>query len=81
VTIDVPSGRVVARVALSGGVVEHVAFRNVPSYVIARDVPAGEVHVDVAYGGAIHAYVPAEAIGLAVAPEALPELIGAGRRR
>src|SRR5262249_34957991 len=32
VTIDVPSGRVVARVTCRGGAVERVAFRNVPSY-------------------------------------------------
>jgi proline racemase len=79
VTIDVPSGRVVARVACRGGAVESVAFRNVPSYVIARDVPAGDVRVDVAYGGAIYAFVPASALGLAVAADALPELIAAGR--
>jgi proline racemase len=80
VTIDVPSGRVVAHVECRGGAVERVAFRNVPSYVIARDVPAGDVRVDVAYGGAIYAFVPASRIGLPIAADALPELIGAGRR-
>ena len=79
VTIDVPSGRVVARVTCRDGAVERVAFRNVPSYVIARGVTAWEVDVDVAYGGAIYAFVPAAALGLALAPEALPELIHAGR--
>lgn len=80
VTIDVPSGRVVARVECRGGSVERVAFRNVPSYVIARDVPAGDVGVDIAYGGAIYAFAEASRLGLALAPDALPELIGAGRR-
>jgi proline racemase len=80
VTIDVPSGRVVARVECRGGAVQRVAFRNVPAYVIARDVPADGVRVDVAYGGAIYAFVPASALGLAVTPGALPELIAAGRR-
>src|SRR5687767_330247 len=80
VTIDVPSGRVVARVERRGGVVRSVAFRNVPSYVIARDVPAGAVRVDVAYGGALYAFVPASELGLTIAPDALPELIDAGRR-
>jgi proline racemase len=80
VTIDVPSGRVVARVERRGGVVQRVAFRNVPSYVIARDVPAGGVRADVAYGGAIYAYVQAGELGLSVAPDELPELIAAGRR-
>jgi proline racemase len=40
---------------------------------------AGGVHVDVAYGGAIYASVPAEGFGLRVVPEQLPELIAAGR--
>jgi proline racemase len=80
VTIDVPSGRVVARVECRGGAVQRVAFRNVPAYVIARDVAADGVGVDVAYGGAIYAFVPASRLGLAIAPGALSELIGAGRR-
>ena len=79
VTIDVPSGRVVARVTRRAGVVESVAFRNVPSYGIARDVDAGGCLVDVAYGGAIYAYLPAERVGLSVDPARLPELIEAGR--
>ena len=79
VVIDVPSGRVVARVRMRGGAVESVAFRNVPSYVIARGVPAAGVEVDVAYGGAIYASVPASAFGLRVVPEDLPRLIDAGR--
>ena len=79
VTIDVPSGRVVATVRRRGGTVESVAFRNVPAYVVARGVPAGGVRVDVAYGGAIYAFVPASAMGLRVVPEDLAELIAAGR--
>jgi proline racemase len=80
VTIDVPSGRVVARVERRDGMVQRVAFRNVPSYVIAREVPAAGVRVDIAYGGAIYAFVPASEVGLTIAPDALSELIGAGRR-
>jgi proline racemase/trans-L-3-hydroxyproline dehydratase len=79
VTIDVPSGRVVARVRLRDGVVEAVAFRNVPSFVIARDVQAAGVAVDVSYGGAIYASVPAARFGLRVVPDDLPALIAAGR--
>ncbi len=80
VTIDVPSGRVVARVRRRSGAVESVAFRNVPSYVIARGVPAHGVEVDVAFGGAIYAFVPAERLDLRVVPESLTELIATGRR-
>jgi len=79
VTIDVPSGRVVARVRRRGGAVESVAFRNVPSFVVARGVAAAGVEVDVAYGGAIYASVPAEHFGLRVVPDDLPRLIAAGR--
>jgi proline racemase len=80
VTIDVPSGRVVARVRRRAGAVESVAFRNVPSYVMARGVQADSVEVDVAFGGAIYAFVPADRLGLRVVPESLSELIAAGRR-
>jgi len=79
VTIDVPSGRVVARVQMSGGNVESVAFRNVPACIIARDVDAAGIRVDVAYGGAIYASVPASRLGLRVEPAHLTKLIAAGR--
>src|SRR3954447_10755414 len=79
VTIDVPSGRVVAAVQCRAGLVESVAFRNVPAYVIARGVPAAGVAVDVSYGGAIYASVPASAFGLAVSPDHYSDLIAAGR--
>jgi proline racemase len=79
VTIDVPSGRVVARVRRSAGEVAGVAFRNVPSFVVARGVDADGVEVDVAYGGAIYAFASAESLGLRVVPEAVVELIAAGR--
>jgi proline racemase len=79
VTIDVPSGRVVARVRLERGNVESVAFRNVPSFVVARDVQAAGVAVDVSYGGAIYASVPAARFVLRVAADDLPALIAAGR--
>jgi proline racemase len=83
VTIDVPSGRVVARVERRAGAVEAVTFRNVPSYVLARAVAVetarGRVEVDVAYGGAIYASVPAGAAGLAVEPASYGDLIALGR--
>ena len=79
VTMDVPSGRVVARVRTREGAVEAVAFRNVPSFVVARHVVVGNAPVDVSYGGAIYASVPAERFGLRVRPDDLPALIAAGR--
>ncbi|GII65894.1 trans-3-hydroxy-L-proline dehydratase [Sphaerisporangium krabiense] len=87
VVVDVPSGRVTARVRSAGGVIASVTFRNVPSHVVARNVPVTVAHrgaaveaaVDVAYGGAIYASVPAAAFGLAVEPRHLTELIALGR--
>ena len=79
VTIDVPSGRVSARVRRRAGAVEGAAFRNVPSFVLARGVAAGGVAVDVAYGGAIYAFAPAASLGLRVVPDDLPALIAGGR--
>jgi proline racemase len=83
VVVDVPSGRVAARVRCAGGAVEAVTFRNVPAYVLARDVPVetsrGGLAVDVAYGGAIYASLPAAAGGLAVEPEHYAALIALGR--
>ncbi|MBF8187938.1 proline racemase family protein [Nonomuraea sp. K274] len=80
VPIDVPSGRVTARVRCAGGKVASVTFVSVPSYVIARDVPAGGVKADLSYGGAIYASVPARALGLSVEPRHLGDLIGHARR-
>jgi proline racemase len=74
--IDVPSGRVSARVRGGPGAVESVAFRNVPAYVLARGVPAGRHAVDVSYGGAIYASLPAP---VAVEPANYAELIAVGR--
>jgi proline racemase len=74
VTIDVPSGRVVAIVGS-----DSVTFRNVPAYVIARDVSAAGVRADISYGGAIYASVAAGDLGLSVRPELVSDLIAAGR--
>ena len=83
VVIDVPSGRVVARVTCSGGVVEHVAFRNVPSYVVTRAASVstrlGVVSADISFGGAFYASVAASSVGLAVVPADYAELIAIGR--
>lgn len=79
VVIDVPSGRVTARVRRSEGRVVSVSFRNVPSHVLARDVPYRSARVDVSYGGAVYVSVRAADLGLSVTPDALPELIKAGR--
>jgi proline racemase len=83
VVIDVPSGRVTARVHREGGRSVAVDFVNVPSYVLARDVPVttsrGEVAATVAYGGAVFASVDAGSVGLSVHRSQYGELIALGR--
>lgn len=83
VVIDVPSGRVTARVHREDARVVAVDFVNVPSWVVARDVPVptsrGEARVTVAFGGAIYATLPAAQFGLTVTPQCLGDLIALGR--
>ena len=83
VTIDVPSGRVQARVRQSGGRIEDIVFRNVESRVLERGIPLrtsrGEVVVDLVFGGAVYATLPASAVGLQVTPEHTADLIAIGR--
>jgi proline racemase len=83
VTIDVPSGRVQARVRQSGGRIEDVVFRNVESRVLERGIALrtsrGDVMVDLVFGGAVYATLPASAVGLEVTPEHTTDLIAIGR--
>lgn len=83
VVVDVPSGRVTARVCRKDGRTTGVDFLSVPSFVLARQVPVstsrGEVVVDVSFGGAIYAQVPAAAFDLVVAPQHVQDLIAVGR--
>ncbi|MEU1727407.1 proline racemase family protein [Nonomuraea sp. NPDC005692] len=80
VVVDVPSGRVRARVRCSGGRVAGVTFVSVPSYVIARDVAVAGTKVDISYGGAIYASISAGVLGLSVEPRHLTALVGHARR-
>ncbi|HUQ89668.1 MAG TPA: proline racemase family protein, partial [Vicinamibacterales bacterium] len=79
---DTPAGPVQARAHLAhhGDAVrvESVAFRNVASFVFEPSlmVPIGgrKIPVDVAFGGAFYAIVDAEAAGVPIDGEHLPEL-------
>ena len=81
--IDTPAGPIRANVAREGERVVRVRFRNVPSFLAARDqtvnVPGlGTVRYDLAFGGAFYAYVDADAIGLTLVPSSVRQLIDAG---
>ncbi|XDG00609.1 hypothetical protein ABKA04_000224 [Annulohypoxylon sp. FPYF3050] len=85
VVIDVPSGRVVASVAVKQGKPAHVDFVNVTSYQLAKSLPAAvpscgvEVNVDLAFGGAVYAMLDAQQVGLKVEPGSVDDFIRIGR--
>lgn len=84
VVVDVPSGRLACSVRLDAdGRVGSIVFRNVPSYVLARDVTVattrGPVTLDVAFGGAFYGSVDVRTLGLSVMPAALSALIALQR--
>ena len=79
VTVDVPSGRLPTVAAVEGGGVRSVRFRNVPAYIHSRALKIGRFTVDIAYGGAFYAILPAAQAGLRVEPRQLPQLIELGR--
>lgn len=84
VNLDTPAGLVRATAHLdSSGQVEFVSFLNVPSFLYARDVELvlpiyGKLTVDIAFGGAFYAILPAERVGLQVVPQETAKLVAAG---
>jgi proline racemase len=74
VVVDVPSGRLETVATVADGRVRSVTFRNVPSFVWAKDLRVGDATVDVAFGGAFYASLPER-----VEPAELPRLIARGR--
>ncbi len=82
--IDTPAGLVTAVAEFDGQRVHRVRFTNVPSFVAALDqeieVPDwGRIRYDLAYGGAFYAFVDVSQVGLGCQPEAVDDLIRAGR--
>jgi trans-L-3-hydroxyproline dehydratase len=84
VNLDTPAGLVRATAHIdSSGRVARVSFRNVPSFVYAQDLlldlpGVGAIAVDIVFGGAFYAVLPAARVGLAVTPEQTPRLVEAG---
>lgn len=77
VVIDVPSGRVTARAHREDGETTYIDFVNVPSYQVAKAIPATvqiddkniSLEMDFTFGGAIYACVDVADLGLAVEPK------------
>lgn len=83
IKIDTPAGLVTAQAKVAKRRVKSVAFRNVPSFVLALDerinVPGlGKISYDLAFGGAFYAYVQAKEVGLTCDPERFRGLIEKG---
>ncbi|KAM0496652.1 hypothetical protein ACHAP8_007229 [Fusarium lateritium] len=85
VVIDVPSGRVVAKITLELGRPIHGDFINVKSYQIAKDLSVtlpsrdADIKVNLAFGGAVYAHVDAAQLGLTVEPSRHIDFINIGR--
>jgi trans-L-3-hydroxyproline dehydratase len=82
--IDAPAGFIRAYAQYDKNNKLAVSFDNVPSFVEALNLTVqvpnlGEVHYDIAFGGAYYAYVDADALGLDCSPENQQALINAGR--
>ncbi len=83
--IDAPPGKIFATAHMQGKQVERVSFRNVPSFLLLHDEKVkvdgiGDVHFDVAYGGAFYAFCDADAMGLQMDGSNYNRLIDYGRR-
>jgi proline racemase len=76
VVVDVPSGRLQTFARMQDGHVTAVRFRNVPAFVVARDLEAAGLAVDVSFGGAFYASVEAP---FPVEPGNLARFIEVGR--
>jgi proline racemase len=79
--IDTPAGFVRAvAYANDRGKVERVSFLNVPSFIYQRDLEVsipvvGNVKLDIAFGGAFYAILPADRVGQEVHPTQIRELV------
>jgi trans-L-3-hydroxyproline dehydratase len=84
VNLDTPAGLVRAMAHITAnGQVERVSFLNVASFVYTRDVEIElasdqRIVVDIVFGGAFYAIVPAAVVGLQVIPEQTAQLVAAG---
>ena len=83
VRLDTPAGLVTVQVAVEDGRAVAATFRNVPSFLSARDRVVevdgwGAVTYDMSYGGNFYAIVDASAVGVEVSPDAADRLIRCG---
>ena len=86
VKFDTPAGLVTAFARVNtDGEITGVYFHNVPSFVLLLDETIkvqeiGEIHFDLAFGGAFYAFVQTEELGIELLPENYRELIEKGMK-
>ncbi|KZD02837.1 proline racemase [Oceanibaculum pacificum] len=85
VNIQCPCGLVRAIVEVTGGKAGAVRFDSVPAFAFALDKMVetrdwGPVTVDIGYGGAFYAFLPADSIGLDVETSPIRDLTDAGEK-
>ncbi len=83
--IDTPAGQIRSSASLDGARVSSVTFQNVPSFVDSLDnalhLPGlGDIHYDLAFGGAYYAYVDAREVGMTWPQPRHSELVALGRQ-
>ncbi|KAL6890090.1 hypothetical protein GGI43DRAFT_416366 [Trichoderma evansii] len=85
VVVDVPSGRVVARMGIEKGKPVHADFINVTSYQLAKSLPLTipscglDISVDLSFGGAVYATLDVAQLGIEVIPNNAGRFIQLGR--
>jgi proline racemase len=85
VIVDTPSGPMAARATMSGGLVESVAIRSVPSFVYGEnqvlEVPGlGNLSVDTVCVGGFFVMVSSDQVGLEIKPANGPRLVDLGMK-
>jgi proline racemase len=85
IKLDTPAGLVIATAHREGNKIKEVSFQNVPSFVYLSnqtvDVPLlGNIHFDIAFGGAFYAFVDAEEIQVGLDADDFRKLIDLGVR-
>lgn len=85
VVIDVPSGRVIAIMAVQGGKPVSASFISVASFQLAKSLPVRvefrslDITVEVSFAGAVYASLEAAQLGLTVEPQYVNDFISLGR--
>ncbi|MGA1861449.1 proline racemase family protein [Deferribacter thermophilus] len=84
IKIDTPAGIVNAFAEIKQGELVRYYFRNVPSFIYKSNCSIyleslGEIHFDIAFGGAFYAYVDTNNLKIDLTPQNVQQLISYGR--